>query len=317
MSNPIQKIGRGLDAHERAKADGSFRMSNLVGAPVSVSDLNTVAEKSTRLRDRLRLLTAGVIKSVEQHREETENRYRQVGKEQDENGVIRDMLGPDRRKRMIDKEVARFRKEALQASAEERGRLMAELRSNNEKIGAVADMWADPVSLLMRSTRADSMRSTYAANLAASGPIEVENALRDAVLTGDKALAAAALGRLDAMPKDSRKLVRLSKRDVAEPLGSDEWNKARQFITIAEIAVTEAQIADDEAEGKSISAKRKIGLGLKKLDLEKVLGKPLNSDDVGPQEDETLEETLDRKYPGLPGSGRDAFVGEDRVSGSE
>ena len=310
MSNPIEKIGRGLDAHERAKADGSFRMSNLVGAPVSVSDLNKVAEHSTRLRDRLKLLASGVSKAVETHRAETEKRYSEVGKEQDENGVVRDTLGPDRRRRMIEGEVARFRKEALQASAEERGHLMAELRANNEKIAAVADMWSDPVAVLMRSTRADSKRSTYAANLSSSGPIEVVNALRDAVLTGDKALAAAALSRLDAMPKDSRKLVRLSKRDVAEPLVSDEWNKARTFIAITEIAVTEAEIADNEAEGKTILPQRKIGLGLKKRELETVLG---ISDDDHSQAGETLEEQLDRKYPGVPGSGRDAIGGEDRV----
>jgi hypothetical protein len=115
------------------------------------------------------------------------------------------------------------------------------------------------------------------------------------------------------MPKESRQLVSISKRDVAEPLVSDEWNKARQFITIAEIAATEAEIADDQAEGKSISAKRKIGLGLKKRELETVLG---FSDDDHSHAGETLEETLDRKYPGVPGSGRDAIGGGDRVNGS-
>ena len=311
MSNPIEKIGRGLDAHERAKADGSFRMSNLVGAPVSVSDLNKVAEHSTRLRDRLKFLASGVNKTVETHRAETERQYSQVGKERDENGVVRDTLGPDRRRRMIEGEVARFRKEALKASAEERGHLMAELRANNEKIGAVGDMWSDPVGILMRSTLGSENRGAYLRDLQNSGPVELEIAMQDAVLTGDKDKAAACLSRLDAMGKDTRKLVRISKRDVAEPLVSDEWNKARTFIAIAEIAVTEAEIADDEAEGKSILPKRKIGLGLKKRELETVLGTSLNSDDVGPQAGETLEEQLDRKYPGVPGSGRDAFVGEE------
>lgn len=123
------------------------------------------------------------------------------------------------------------------------------------------------------------------------------------------------------MDKSTRKLVRFSKRDVAEPLVSVEWNKARTFIAITEIAVIEAEIADDEAEGKSIVPKRKIGLGVKKLDLEKVLGLSLNGDaehslagDTEPN-GETLEETLDRKYPGVPGSGREAIGGEDRING--
>ena len=158
MSNPIEKIGRGLDAHERAKADGSFRMSNLVGAPVSVSDLNKVAEHSTRMRDRLKLLASGASKAVETHRAETEGQYNQVGKEQDENGVVRDTLGQDRRKRMIDKEVASYRIEALRASAEDRAALKSELRANNEKVSAVADMWSDPVGILMRSTLGSEKR---------------------------------------------------------------------------------------------------------------------------------------------------------------
>ena len=90
-------------------------------------------------------------------------------------------------------------------------------------------------------------------------------------------------------------------------------------MAVERLTLTEAEIADDEAEGKSIASTRKIGLGVKKLDLEKVLGKSFNGDNVGSQAGdtehtgETLEETLDRKYPGVPGSGRDAIGGGDRA----
>jgi hypothetical protein len=42
-------------------------------------------------------------------------------------------------------------------------------------------------------------------------------------------------------------------------------------MAVAEIAMTEAEIADDTAEGKRIVAQRKIGLGVKKHELERSL----------------------------------------------
>ena len=184
-------------------------------------------------------------------------------------------------------------------------KLLSELREITGKIALVKDGWSDPVAVLMRSTRADPHRATYAANLANSGPVEIKNALRDAVLTGDCALAAAAFGRLDSFDKSARAHVTYSKKDVAESLVSEEWAKARQFIAISEIAENEAEIADDEATGKKIASTRKIGLGIKKRDLAKVLGVDAlvsgegAADSKGGMPDETFEEMLDRKYPGV------------------
>ena len=179
---------------------------------------------------------------------------------------------------MIETEVDRFRKDKLTATTEERASLRSELRDNKAKIGVVAEMWAHPVGILMRSTLGSDKRGAYLRDLQNSGPVELEIAMRDSVLTGDSDKAAACFSRLDAMDNGTRKLVRISKRDVAEPLVSDDWNKARTFIAITEIAVTEAEVADDEAEGKKIVPQRKIGLGVKKMDLEKVLGLSLNGD---------------------------------------
>lgn len=82
-----------------------------------------------------------------------------------ENGAVRDTLGPDKRRRMVEREVARYRKEVLQATAKERGHLMSELRANNKKIAAVADMWSDPVGILMRSTLVSTVWTRARENL--------------------------------------------------------------------------------------------------------------------------------------------------------
>ena len=82
----------------------------------------------------------------------------------------------------------------------------------------------------MRITRTDPDRATAAAILAHSGPREVEAALQDAALTRNKALAAAALSRMDAMDKSARDSIRLSRNDVAAAIVGEESNRARKVL---------------------------------------------------------------------------------------
>lgn len=306
MTTPNGKIGRGIDALERQKSGGNFNLSGLVGAPSSVSDLNALAELATRKRDRLKVLAESTTTAIEKKRHEIEVRYADFGKVRDGNHVT-DTVGDSKRRAAIEREVSKFTRDARKVSDKERGTLIAELRENSEKIAAVKSSWTDPVALLSRISLSDPKRATYAANLANAGPVAVENALRDAVLNNDTALAAAALDRLDAMPKESKKLVRFSKKDVAESLVADEWTAARKYIAISEIAVDEAELANNEAEGKSISSQQKIGLGIKKRELANILGvesMDAVSDDSGerrkPTSESEFQAHLDSKYPGRP-----------------
>ena len=163
--NSIEKIGRGIDRIEREKAGGNFRLSNLAGAPASIADLNKLAESATRKRDRLKALTAGIIAAVDKHAAETEMRLADVGKQSDENGSVIDTLGQNRRRKMIDEDVKKFRRDVLKISADERLKLLSELREITGKIALVKDGWSDPVAVLMRSTRADPHRATYAQDM--------------------------------------------------------------------------------------------------------------------------------------------------------
>ena len=76
---------------------------------------------------------------------------------------------------------------------------------------------------------------------------------------------------------------------------------------MAEISVEEAELANSEAEGKRISSHDKLRLGMMKRDLKAFLGNSENGeseDKATQEEEETFEQTLDRKYPGIPGSGK-------------
>ncbi len=271
MNTAKDKIAAGLDALERAKSSDTFALQSLVGAPSSIADLNRLASAMSSKRDRLKTLSDSIKTAIEKHREKKSQEFAQLGKVKLENGSTVDELGDTRRRALLDREMAAFARNARSASAEERAKLMTEIRETASKIAAVAHSWTDPVALLMRQTLSDPKRATYAANLSNAGPVAVENAVRDAVITGDASLAAAALDRHDAMPKESRKLVRFSKTEIAESLVAQEWAKARSLIAVAEIAADEAELAEAEAEGKRTTPEQKIGLGVKKSQLAELL----------------------------------------------
>jgi len=306
MSDPKSKIAAGLDARERA-ATGAFSLQSLQGAPGSLTDIQNITNKLTSKRDRLRVLADAVKTAIEKHTAETEARYRDFGKVRDGNHVT-DTVGDNVRRSAISREISAFTRTARKTSAEERTKLVAEVRELSNKLAAVRSSWTDPVALLSRRTLADSKRATYAANLASAGPVAVENTLRDAVITRNAALASAALDRLEAMPKDSRKLVRFSKSEVAESIVREELAKATAFIMVSEIATEESNLANAEADGKKTTPGDKIRIGAMKKELKLLLGgdpEAEDPDDNSPGNKSTLtadewEKQLNAKFPAVP-----------------
>ncbi|MEX0922113.1 MAG: hypothetical protein WDZ84_05005 [Rhodovibrionaceae bacterium] len=298
MTTPNDKIRAGLDARNQAKSAGSFDLASLQGAPASIADLQKLAAKATAKRDRLKVLSESIVSAIEQHTQKKKAEFAELGKTREGN-LIRDELGDNRRRTMLDREVSRFSREARKISSEERVKLVQELRDISSKLEATKAGFTDPVGLLSRRTLADPKRATYSANLASAGPVAVEDALRTAVLTGDASLAAASLNRLDAMSKDSRKLVRFSKKDVAESLVAEELGKATEFITMTEIAAAEGELANGEAEGKRTTANQKIGLGIMKSKLPKT-AEAEDDPEKKTLSAETWEKQLDAKFPGRP-----------------
>lgn len=268
MSNntPIDKIRRGIRALERGE-----NLRNLTNAPASISGFNKIAEKADRKLTRLKDIAAEVSSAVEKERKKIEMRFADLGKSEDENGVIRDNLGPDKRKAMIEKEVQKFRKKILANSADERSAIQNSLRQYRQTVESVKEAWLDPVTILKRKTLADPKRAIYSQNLNFSGPKEISLFLQEAIVTNDLALAAAAFQRLDSMNKETRKLVSFTKNGVAEILVHDDYFNAQQYIAMVDIADAEGDMTMDRIEGKSIASTKKIGLGIKKQDFEKLM----------------------------------------------
>ena len=135
MSTPVQTIGRGLEAHERAKnAPGTFRLSALANAPATIAAISELTVKASRARDRLHELRAASVDAVQKHREQITAEYAELGMVENENGHGRlDTLGATRRKKMIDSAVVKVRKELNAATSEEQ-EITGKSASANQKI---------------------------------------------------------------------------------------------------------------------------------------------------------------------------------------
>ena len=304
MATSLEKISAGLAQHRNQNF--SVTISSFAGAPASLSDLNTLAELSDRRSKRLKEFTDGIIKAVATFEAKRKAELAQVGFETTDSGVRRDTLGDNKRRKILSDDVRKHRRDALAMSAENRAKLVAELRDARAKAAAVADLWKDPVAVLMRLTIGSGKRSSYLRQVEHAGPAELENLLRHAVLTSDRDLAAACFSRMDAMAKSDRESVRVERSEVAKALVVEEWTAARAYLAGIEIAHESADVANDSAEGKTISSRRKIALGIRRQELAALLGEDdstTSDDQTGAPDPRSLEQRLREKYPAVPGSG--------------
>ena len=158
-------------------------------------------------------------------------------------------------------------------------------------------------------------RSNYSRDLAAAGPMELTNAMKLAVQTGNKDLAAACCVRLDSIGKEGRKSVRFSKTDVAGEVAGADFMKAQEAFGLADLAVAQSDLAEREIKGEPISSNQKIKIGLMRAELELKIGRKIDADGNvvdadGNPTGENFEERLDRLYPGGPLPEGYSFVGD-------
>ena len=167
MSTPVQTIGRGLDAHERAKnSPGTFKLSALANAPATISAISEITATASKRRDRLHELRAASVTAVQKHRKQITAEYAELGMVENENGHGRlDTLGATRRKNMIDSAVVKFRKVLNAETAEERAKLLSEQRAAKATLDLVRNAWTRPVDAHMTSTLGSEKRAVYSSNL--------------------------------------------------------------------------------------------------------------------------------------------------------
>lgn len=307
MNNPTARIRAGIDAIDRAKLNpGTFKLSALASAPSTIAEISEITVRASKARDHLHKMRAASVTAVEKHRDKITAEYADLGMVEHESGRGRlDTLGADRRKKMIDGAIKTFRKTLNAETADERAKLLAEQRAARETLDLVRRAWTLPVDALMTSTLGSEKRATYVRNLERAGPTELENAIQLAVTTGNRDLAAACLVRLDSIGADGRKLVSFSKSDVAEVVAGADFLKAAEAFGLADLAIAQSELAEREIQGKPVTSRDKMRIGLLKHELESKIGRKLDADGHvidadGNREGENLEQRLDRLYPGGP-----------------
>lgn len=266
----VDRITAGLRARERETAGSVIPLSNLRGAPRTISDLNTLASTADLKSKRLTEMVAGISTALESFEAEKRAELSEMGKSRGDNGTVQDLIGDKARVRMLRDAMRAKRKEALAVGSEAREKLAAELREIRAKVAAVSDLFSDSVAYLKTSTMGSDRRGAYLRDLQSSGPMEIEAALRHAVLNQDRDMAAAALQRLDSLPKNLRDSVRVNRREVADALVGAEVTRARRNMLAAEIAVESADIEVTRSEGREVPSSRKVALGIKRRTFEEL-----------------------------------------------
>lgn len=275
----VDRISAGLAQRERQTAGNTVPLANLAGAPKSLGELKETAASAMTKQQRLADMIAGITKTLETFEKRKRAEFDSLGKSRDDSGVVTDTLGADRRKKMLADTLKNERRRVLAVGAEQRAKLADELDELRQQAHAVASLYADPVASLKLGTLGSERRGSYSRDLASAGPVEVENALRRAVLTGDKDLAAAALARLDGMAKQQRDAIPINRREVAEALAGEESIEAKAAILRTEIAAESAAQVVAKIEGREVPSTKKVALGIKRRELAALVGEPDGADD--------------------------------------
>lgn len=305
--NPIAKIARGLDTLEARKRAAPFKFESLQNAPKTTAEVHARAIKAMQARDRLRVLATQSSDKIEAYKVEAKATFADFGRSRDENNVIHDDLGDTRRQAMITREVNKFAREVRAELAEDRNKALAELKAHCETLEAVSASYASPVTRLNIETLSDPKRAVYAATLANAGPTAVEEAMREAMVTGNLAMAAAASDRYEGLSKAGKAMVRFARSDPAFALLGETWRQSVEALGLVEIALVEGELAFMGGEGKRTTPDELLKIGRMKSELVEKIGRPLKTEQEKGQEDEhgnipgeTLSQKLDRKYKSGP-----------------
>lgn len=188
-------------------------------------------------------MSKAAAENLRVHKVKKTEEWNSRGWEEGDHGRV-DTMGATARKRFLDNDLRAYVETQIADVAEERSKLVSELKTAKDNLALVADAWASPTALLMRATLGSAKRSTYTANLANAGPKELELAMLAAVQTSDAKLAAACCVRMDSIRKEPRKSIKFSKADVAEMTCGAEWSKVAEAVAVSGYLIGQGELAD-------------------------------------------------------------------------
>ena len=302
MSTPaVQQIGRGVTAAiDRAKAQTTnSRLAKIASAPTTPPQIQEYAARFKQRRDRIRSIHVADTEHLAQRRLKIDREVAGLG------------LNKTETVKLIDRANIHARKERGAETSEERGKIADANRTDADVLNTVKSQWHTPEAVLLSATLGSAARAAYAANLKDASIHELNNAMVKAVSTPDRDLAAACCARLDTLNREQRQLAQFTKTELCETL-VPEFAVVQEAFALSDLFHQQAMLAALEIDGKRISPDQKVKIGIVLSELEKRgIADP---DKADAPKNETLEQTLDRKFPGKPGSNPDAKEDAKRMA---
>jgi len=107
----------------------------------------------------------------------------------------------------------------------------------------------DPIRVLKTQTVMSEHRATYAANLSSAGPHELDALAKESIMNGgNKALGSAVVTAIDNLSTADRKLLRVSRTELADALVGQEVKATKRALLEVDLVVRRARIVNWELE---------------------------------------------------------------------
>lgn len=155
---------------------------------------------------------------------------------------------------------AEFRRTLAASSERDRYDQIRQAKETADRLAALVEVYPSPTAYLSGSTVGDARRTQYSAALATAGPAELQTYARRALADNDRALAAAVVGRLDLLPRDSRPF---SAADFAAKFVGDEHRGLTAAAKRASAALQSALNANRAFERGTANPLATIAQGLR------------------------------------------------------
>lgn len=168
-------------------------------------------------------------------------------------------------------EIRRSAEAELDALFKEAGAVHARTESQR-------DFYASPVMTLNRMSLGDARRTQYSEQLRGAGQAELAHLGQWAVSTGNHALAAAIVARVDAMPSGQRPFLGVA---LAEAMRIEEHRKAVEAIKIADARFQGVVIAIRTWKQGKANPVNTVSLALQGRTLDEDLLRELERDNAG------------------------------------
>ncbi|WP_017938999.1 hypothetical protein [Zestomonas thermotolerans] len=138
---------------------------------------------------------------------------------------------------------ANLHRQLIASSEADRAAMLKGLKAYADEAAAIAAVYTSPASMLGRVALGDPKRTQYQIQLEGAGPVELENAARTAIMTGDMVLAAAIVTVIDRRPKDRRPFM---VQAFAERVVGEVWKRLNAKLEGVQLAYKSAVAADRE-----------------------------------------------------------------------